>query len=403
MRILYFTRDYTPHDHRFLTTMVKQELPESGNHPLEIFSLRLERRGLQREDRPFPPEVRQILWKGGTRPITWRNFPTLLLDLRRVIDHEKFDLIHAGPIQSAAFLAALSGFRPLVSMSWGSDLLKDADRNWWLRWVTRFTLQRTSVLIGDCQAVARKAMAFGYPEERIVLFPWGVDLEQFSPPQNPSMQVQDSPAFQQVAREGQRFVLLSVRSWEPVYGVDLVVKAFALAAQQIDGLHLVLLGGGSQAGYIRQILLQHDLMDQVTFAGQVKNYQLPDYYRSSDLYISASHSDGSSVSLMEALACGCPVLVSDIPGNREWITHGEQGWLFPDHDAVALAQGIVQAVRQPEKLPDMRRKARVLAEQRADWKKNSQQLLRAYQLALSSPHPPGLWLKDRKNRQDLSV
>ena len=61
-------------------------------------------------------------------------------------------------------------------------------------------------------------------------------------------------------------------------------------------------------------------------------------YRAADLYLSASHSDGSSVSLMEALGCGLPVLVSDIPGNREWVTDGEQGWLFPDgDDAAAVA------------------------------------------------------------------
>ena len=73
MRILYFTKDYTTHDHRFLTS-----LAESGN---EVFSLRLERRGVQKEDRPLPPQVEQICWRGGQGPVTWRDYPALLLDL----------------------------------------------------------------------------------------------------------------------------------------------------------------------------------------------------------------------------------------------------------------------------------------------------------------------------------
>ena len=64
-----------------------------------------------------------------------------------------------------------------------------------------------------------------------------------------------------------------------------------------------------------------------------------------DLYISPSHVDGSSVSLMEALACGLPCLVSDIPANQEWVREGENGWLFPDGDDERLAGKILAAVQ----------------------------------------------------------
>jgi glycosyltransferase involved in cell wall biosynthesis len=64
------------------------------------------------------------------------------------------------------------------------------------------------------------------------------------------------------------------------------------------------------------------------------------------VYISASHSDGTSISLLEAFATGTPVIVPDIPGNREWVTPGENGWLFPDGDVQALASTIMNAVDQ---------------------------------------------------------
>jgi len=366
LRIFYFTRDYTPHDHRFLAALAKTK------H--QVFYLRLERGPRQIEDRPVPVEIEQVAWQGGRRPFQWRSLPGLLVDLKRVLTRLQPDLIHAGPIQSAAFMAAMTGFRPLVSMSWGSDLLRDADSSSWMRWVTRYTLARTTLLLGDCQAVRQKAVSLGFPSERVALFPWGIDLQQFLPAR--------ADDFRQRLGWQDCFVLLSLRSWEPLYGVDGLVRAFCQAARQIPDLRLLLLGGGSQAANLRQILMQNEMLDRVYFGGQVNQANLPGYYRASDLYLSASHSDGSSVSLMEALACGKPVLVSDIPGNQEWITPGTQGWLFPDGDINALAGGIITAFDQRQQLAGMGQAARALAEQRADWTRNFKILLDAYETAL---------------------
>jgi glycosyltransferase involved in cell wall biosynthesis len=186
------------------------------------------------------------------------------------------------------------------------------------------------------------------------------------------------------------FVLLSNRSWEPLYGVDVVAEAFVQAARQVPELRLVLLGNGSQAARLRQIFARGEVLDRVYFGGQVSNASLPPYYRSADLYLSASHSDGSSVSLLEALACGVPAVVSDIPGNREWITPGQEGWLFPDGQAGVLAQAILEAARDAERRSEMGRAARKLAERRANWKANFPKLLDAYRLALTESRKPAI-------------
>ncbi len=384
MKVLYFSRDYTPHDHRFLSALAQT--------PHTIYYLRLERQSRQLEDRPLPPQVEQVVWQGGRRPVGWREYPRLLGDLKRVIRQIQPDVIHAGPIQSAAFLAALSGFRPLVSMSWGSDLLLDAERSAWMRWVTRLTLRRTTVLAADCRTVQQKAARFGFPAERVVLFPWGVDLSRFRPDRAEEFR----------ARRGwqEAFVVLSLRTWEPLYGVDVVARGFARAARQNPRLRLLLLGGGSQAGVIRSIFQQEGVLDRVFFGGQVNGDELPQYYQAADLYLSASHSDGSSVSLMEALASGLPALVSDIPSNREWIANGREGWLFPDGDDLALSEGILRAAAQPEALAQMKKAARRLAEERANWPVNFQRLLEAYQLAVELNRTPSTTISTPLKEQD---
>jgi glycosyltransferase involved in cell wall biosynthesis len=371
MRVLYFTRDYTPHDHRFLAALAAT--------PHQVFSLRLERRDPQREDRPLPAGIEQIPWEGGLRPARWQGGLRLVAGLKRVLRQVEPDVVHAGSIQTAAFLTALAGFKPLVTMSWGSDLLQDANRSAPWRWATRFTLQRSAILVGDCQAVKDKAVGLGFPADRVVLFPWGVDLQHF----NPAAPTGAQPDLRRRAGWEAAFVLLSLRSWEPLYGVDVVVRAFIDASKSRPDLRLILLGTGSQAPAIHQMLEHAGLHDLVMFGGQVRQADLPRYYRAADLYLSASHSDGSSVSLMEALACSKPVVVSDIPGNREWVSP-ETGWIFADGDAHALARCILAAASESVGLAQKGAAGRLLAEQRADWSQNFQRLLLAYQMALES-------------------
>jgi glycosyltransferase involved in cell wall biosynthesis len=149
-------------------------------------------------------------------------------------------------------------------------------------------------------------------------------------------------------------------------------------------MRLLMLGNGPLAPEIHRIFMNAKMLDRVHFPGQVSRDDLPAYYRAADLYISTSHSDGTSISLLEALACATPVLLSDIPGNREWVTEpGQVGWLFRDGDVDSLSERIIHAWESRGQLPAMGQAARHMAEARADWDKNFPQLFEAYQIALN--------------------
>jgi glycosyltransferase involved in cell wall biosynthesis len=367
MRILYFSRTYTTHDHRFLSTI------SGAGH--EVIYLRLENGSQGVEDRPVPAAVQQVQWAGGHAPFRWSAVPRLAWDLKRVIGEHKPDLVHAGPVQSCAFISALTGFHPLITMSWGYDLVQDVHRGRWWEWVTRYTLERSDLFISDARVTLEKALAYGMDASHTSVFPWGIDLQHFSPA------AARSPG-------NSNLVLFCNRAWEPLYGVDVVARAFTQVAPRHPGLSLILLGSGSQAANLRQILDGAGLMDRVHFGGKVSQAGLPYWYHQADLYISASHVDGSSVSLMEAMACGLPVLVSDIPGNREWVTNDQNGWLFKDGDPGDLAARIEHALEQRASLPERGRRSRKIAEERADWNRNSAILLQAYESVVSSKPRP---------------
>lgn len=347
MKILYLSRGYTPHDHRFLSAMV-----EAGHIPFF-----LPETNPASEERPLPERVTML---SG--------------DLKSALQVAKPDLVHAGPLHQASYEAARSGFRPLVQMSWGSDILWQAKRNFFTRRRVGFSLQKAKVVIGDCEAVCNAVQKFGVAGDRIVTFPWGVDLERFKPGANQDLR----------ARLGWQnsFVVLHLRSLEALYDPLTVVHAFVRAASKNSLLRFLMPGTGSLLPKIKSVFANANLLDRVSLPGPIPQNELPAYYHAADLYVSASLSDGSSVSLMEALASGLPAAVSDIPSNREWVQPGKQGWLFPTKNEQDLSALLLQA--SEEGLDNMRTAARQTAEQRADWSRNKLELFRAYDLALES-------------------
>jgi glycosyltransferase involved in cell wall biosynthesis len=357
MKILYFTRGQSPHDLRFLNALAKTE------HQTAV--LCLEDIG----ERHWPEGILVLHWPDAINSQANPLPADLARAFKKIVSVYQPQIIHAGPVQRVAYIAALAHVSPLLTMSWGSDLLLEADQNpSWPR-ITRFTLKNSRWFAADCQTVVKKARSFGY-QGPVSIFPWGVDLTHFKPGPVGTLR-------RQLGWE-EKHVFLSNRTMEPLYGVDIVARAFIRALQQNDDLRLLMYGKGSQQPQIREILKTAEDSGKVHYGGFVDLGSLPDVYHSADIYLSASHSDGSSVSLMEALACGKPALVSDIPSNQEWIETGRQGWLFKDGNVDELAQSMLAAAKM-DSYSQLSQNARSLAEERADWAKNFGILLETYQ------------------------
>ena len=81
--------------------------------------------------------------------------------------------------------------------------------------------------------------------------------------------------------------------------------------------------------------------EYVKFLGKIRHRDVAKYLEASDIYVSTSLSDGTSASLLEAMALSLPVVVTDIPGNREWVKNGWNGFLFPAKNPEKLAEKVV--------------------------------------------------------------
>jgi glycosyltransferase involved in cell wall biosynthesis len=132
--------------------------------------------------------------------------------------------------------------------------------------------------------------------------------------------------------------LLSVRNLETHYGVDQTLRAFALVKTKWPQATLTVAGYGSQEQNLRALAASLDLRD-VRFVGRVEPSQLPRLYDEADIFVNASTIDNQPVSILEALACGLPVVSTPIGDIPTMLRHGEAGLLVPpgDPDAIATA------------------------------------------------------------------
>lgn len=366
MRAIYFSQDYTVHDYRFLEKLAQT--------PHELWYLRFEANPAPFETRPVPSGIKVVDWMGNrTYKLRGWGKLKLFLDFRRVLHQLRPDLIHAGPVQTCGFFTAIAGFKPLLLMSWGSDILAKADKSVIWRWITKFTIRHADMIACDCLAVRDRIIKLtGYPAGRIIIFPWGVDLNQFHPAPS-QLRLRDKLGW------NDNKIVITTRSLEPIYGVEVFLEAAKGVIEKAPGTRILMLGDGSLEPEVRAFIAQHNLEYAIHLAGRVPHDMLPDYFNEADLYVSSSYSDGTSVSLLEAMACKLPVVVTDLPSNREWVAPGVNGWLVRPGDTQALSSAILETLKQEGKARIMAETNMSAARQKADWNRNFAILLEAYE------------------------
>jgi L-malate glycosyltransferase len=366
MNILYFSRAYTTHDRRFLKKL--------SQHAGRVFFLQFEDDGVNYESRPLPDGVERVEWLGGRRaPHAPGDFLESLPHLDAAIQKIRPDAIQAGPVLSCAFLAALIGGRPLFTVSWGSDILVESDRTEWNKWATLFTLKRTDIFVCDCLPVKSKAQAmYPLPDDRVVMFPWGIEIGRYDGNDSGHRSSREELGWNNCC------VVVSTRSWHPDYGIDLVVEAFAEAYRSNSSLRLLLLGDGPAEQDIFKRIESLGLSHVVSCPGRVAEEEIVGKLLAADIYLCCTPSDGTSVSLLEAMAMRLPVVVTDNVGNRQWVEDGVNGRLVKHGDVNRFSSALLELAGDIETRARMGNLGRKVVERRANWDENVMQLVKAY-------------------------
>jgi D-inositol-3-phosphate glycosyltransferase len=188
---------------------------------------------------------------------------------------------------------------------------------------------------------------YGASPARISVIPCGVNLELFQP-------VDKEMAKQQLGF-GDDKIILFVGRVEPLKGLDQLLKAMSYL-QNSQGTKLVLIGGDENSQYEMERLqrLSRDLHieDSVTFLGSIKQERLPYFYSAADVCVIPSYYESFGLVTLESLACGTPVVATDVGDFKSIIRQGETGYVVMDNAPHHLAEKIALLLSKPS--PDMK-------------------------------------------------
>ena len=372
MRICYVSSTLSNHDKRFLEKFVEKRYEV---HVVSFTNVRMgDMDGITFHSFPIEFGEESLTLTGGVKLVP--DMIRAATFLRKVLKEIKPDVLHAGFVQKDGFPSALTGYHPFLLMPWGSDILVHPKKSFLIKMLTKFTLRRADMITCDAEFVKREIIRIsGYPEDKIVVFPWGIDLNKFHPGE------EGSDIRKRLAWEDKK-ILIMTRPFKPVYGIEYFLNSLTKVVKDVPSVRILLCGDGPLKDKFVEFVRKHSLDDYVFFAGLIPNEELPKYYNAADVYVSTSLSDGTSLSLLEAMACGLPTVVTDVPANLEWIVDGENGFVVPRRDSKILAEKLVQLLQDETRQKAFRNKNIKIAKERADWDKNFEKLVGVYETLL---------------------
>lgn len=234
----------------------------------------------------------------------WKNVQIL----RKIIKEEQPDIIHVHQANAYGFITALAnrGSRPLVVTTWGSDVLKLPHTSFLHRWMVQYILKSADAITADAQfmADAIHGLVGNVP---VTVANFGVEI-------------------QSIEKGAERKnVIYSNRMHESLYQIDQIIQQLAPFLSKNPEWKLHIAASGSHTEKLQQLAEEKLPKGSFQFLGFQAGKDNQQNYLTSKIYVSIPTTDGTSISLLEALAYGCLPIVSDLPANREWIQDGVNG------------------------------------------------------------------------------
>jgi L-malate glycosyltransferase len=287
--------------------------------------------------------------------------------LYRILKKHKCDLLLALYGGGFGTMAYLCGFRPYAIYVVGSDILFGGRVK---KFLSRLFLSTADVVLANGGYLAERTRELA-PKARIQRLYLGTDTLKFAPTLSQPRPVK----------------IVCTRGFSEVYNNEYLIRALKEIPSSTEAFQLVFAAPGPLLDEVRNLadqILPITMRRSVEFLGGVGRDRMAELLRDAHIYTSVSRSDGTSLSLMEGLACGLFPVVSDIPANREWISNeSKNGILVPLNDPKALAAALIRAISDPELRAKAMGHNRQLVLRQADSRENMATLGRLLQQVAS--------------------
>ncbi len=295
-------------------------------------------------------------------------------------NHKNFDIIHAHALTHLSVMAILLGKifgkKSLIKIATAGDLTKIMNSQQ-LRYQLLFKFFRyADGFISLSNQITSELLKSGIDKEKIHFAFNGVDIVKFYPVDPEQKNLKRKSLFLP-----QRQTIVFVGRLVPRKGVDILLKAFKCVKEKHQGTHLLILGDGEQMQALKGLCRSANLDNSVSFLGEKDN--IADYLRAADIFVIPSRREGNPNVLLEALACGLPVVATSIGGIVEVIKDGENGLLIVSEDEKMLAEKILFLLGNENYCEKLRRRAREEVRSRFSLDSLASKYLELYERLLS--------------------
>ena len=254
------------------------------------------------------------------------------------------DVLAAHYVALYGWLAASTAFHPLALHLWGGDIMREQGA---FRFpgnrLTPRALHQADLVTAQSAYMLQLARPYMKPGAEGIVARIGVDLDQFSPDQS------DRTWRHRLGLDCQA-IILSPRPFRPVYNIETIVAAMPHVLARVPEARLILKDyafnkpDGGYRSQIQVMIAERSLQDVVQIVEEIPHAEMPSLLRSADVVVSVSLSDGFSVAVLEAMACGVPLVLSRLPHIDELIVDGTNALTVPATDPVMLADAIVRVL-----------------------------------------------------------
>jgi len=290
------------------------------------------------------------------------------------------DLIHAHFAYPDGYVAALA--KKVVEISLvislrGYDILTVPSIKYGVRLKKHLeNLVRKAIIWADKVLVAsiaeyNEALGIGADVEKLVVIPNGVNTEEF----NPNV---DGQVVRRRFGIKDSLVVLFVGSLLPVKGVEYFLRSMPIILSTISNVVFVIVGGGFQKDFLKDLSRKLGISKSVIFAGQVQRSKIPYFFAACDVFVMPSLSEGFNNAVIEAMASGKPVVGTSVGGTRDQIKDGLNGYLVEPRNPRELADRVLLLLNDPKKRKVMGRESRKIAEHEFSMRLRTTRIMEVY-------------------------
>ncbi|MFA6597381.1 MAG: glycosyltransferase [Ignavibacteriaceae bacterium] len=284
--------------------------------------------------------------------------------LKKIISNYQPDIIHAHYVSSYGLLAALTNFHPFVASVWGNDVFDFPKISFVHKKLFKFVLKRADIILSTSHIMA--AETSNYTNKVIEVLPFGIDIKEFIP----------------ISKKADNHIAIgAIKSLENHYGLDTLIEAFSIVKSKSGmskNITLSLIGGGSLEDKLKKLVQSFRLEDSVSITGQVPYSEVLSYHQGFDIEVYLSNKESFGVSILEAMACGNAVIVSDIGGLPELVENLKTGFIVAAKNPYKTAEIILQLIDDPNLRIRIGRNAREKVVSDYNWDANVKRMIAIY-------------------------